>query len=53
MGGAIWWSPWMRRAAPSGARLRNLLKGMVRSGELHQDHRGAYHAAKAGGPVAA
>jgi ribonuclease R len=29
--------------------LRNLLKGMVRSGELHQDHRGAYHPAKAGG----
>ena len=30
-------------------RLRNLLKGMVRSGELHQDHRGAYHPAGAGG----
>ncbi len=29
--------------------LRNLLKGMVRSGELAQDHRGAYHAARAGG----
>lgn len=29
--------------------LRNLLKGLVRSGELHQDHRGAYHPAKAGG----
>jgi ribonuclease R len=29
--------------------LRNLLRGMVRSGELHQDHRGAYHPAKAGG----
>jgi len=25
--------------------LRNLLRGMVRSGELHQDHRGAYHPA--------
>ncbi len=30
-------------------KLRNLLKGMVRSGELDQDHRGAYHPAGAGG----
>lgn len=29
--------------------LRNLLQGMVRNGELHQDHRGAYHLAKTGG----
>lgn len=28
--------------------LRNLLKGMVRSGELDQDHRGAYHLAGGG-----
>jgi ribonuclease R len=30
-------------------QLRNLLQGMVRSGELHQDHRGAYHPAGSGG----
>jgi ribonuclease R len=30
-------------------QLRNLLKGMVRSGDLHQDHRGAYHPARAAG----
>ncbi len=29
--------------------LRNLLQGMERSGELHRDHRGAYHLAKTGG----
>lgn len=29
--------------------LRTLLKGMVRNGALHQDHRGAYHLAEAGG----
>lgn len=30
-------------------QLRNLLKGLVRSGELQQDHRGAYHPANRGG----
>lgn len=29
--------------------LRNVLKGMERNGELHQDHRGAYHLADADG----
>jgi ribonuclease R len=37
--------------ADAGARknLRRLLKGMVRSGELEQDHKGAYHLPQIGG----